>query len=56
MDADELWAVFQAVHAGKHAMAMDDETTDLIFAMQDEALELLEDMVTASTTATGPRP
>ncbi len=42
LSEDELWNVFQAVHATVFCMSMDYETTNLVMRMQEEAAELLE--------------
>ncbi len=45
VDTDELWAVYQAMHFTAHIPSLDAETQDLLEDMQNEALELLGDLV-----------
>jgi hypothetical protein len=42
MDDDELWAVYEALHASVHMIATDTESTLLVMRLQEEALDIAE--------------
>lgn len=44
MDEDEVWAVYEALHASVHMVATDQDSTMLVMDMQEETLALLEDI------------
>lgn len=43
MDEEELWFLYQTAHATVHATFRDAQTRQLIFAMQEDAVDLLQD-------------
>ena len=45
VDTDELWFLYQAAHFSCNIRTTDAETQDLLESMQNEALDLLTDLV-----------
>lgn len=42
---DELYFVYQALDATVNALSIDEETSNLVMTMQEEALELVRDLL-----------
>jgi hypothetical protein len=46
MDEDEAWAVYSALHASVHLPTTYPDLMILVLTLQEEALDLMEDIVT----------